>query len=109
MNIEENAENYIPNEEEKIETETQDIPVKENKFLKILLSQTGEGTITSYENHPMNFKNNTSISQILRGFTGMLGNLNFALIDIFLGSMSFFKDRNSNYVEIEEEEKNVWF
>jgi hypothetical protein len=109
MNIEENAENYIPKDEELNNMEIpQEEPKKENKILKFLLSPTGEGTIPSYINHPLNFKNDNNISQIIRGLTGMLGNLNFALLDIVLGGMSFFKDRNkSSYVEMEESKDNV--
>lgn len=111
MNIEENAENYIPDQEDEvnpnIKEDQQQKP--QNNILQILFSQTGEGTIESYNNHPMNIKNDKSISQILRGFTGILGNLNFALIDILLGGFSFFKDKNnnSNIIDIKESEQNV--
>jgi hypothetical protein len=113
MNIESNAENYIPKDQgedimqednyDKVKEEDKEKPV--NRIIKMIFSQTGEGSISSYNDHPMNFKSDDSISQILRGMTGILGNLNFALIDIFLGSMSFFKNRNNVSVVIEEEEK----
>ena len=74
------------------------------KILKLLLSQTGEGTIESYVNHPINFKSDKNIAQILRGFTGIIGNLNFALLDIIIGGISFFKDRNSEVIYVNSED-----
>jgi hypothetical protein len=60
-------------------------------LLSILKSPTGQGTIDSYNDHPLNFKNNHFLSQILRGLSGIIGTLDFAVIDIILGTIGFFK------------------
>jgi len=54
-------------------------------FLEILKTETGEGEINFYKEHPLNFNKSDSISQILRGATGFFGKLNLAIIDIMLG------------------------
>lgn len=115
MDIQETAENYIPSDE-KIEEENtinqgENVGSK-NKILDIILSQTGSGNIESYSNHPLNIKSDKNISQLLRGLTGILGCLNFALIDILLGSMGFIKDRNSTIIykdlePVKEVDQNV--
>jgi hypothetical protein len=101
MNIEENAENYIPNDEnsgENINNENGypnegNEQKKESNFWSMLKAQTGEGSIKSYSNHPLNMKNNDYVGQIIRGLTGMLGTLNFAILDILLGSFGFIKEK----------------
>jgi len=99
MGINDKAEDYI-NMEEDIEFEK---PIngndeeqvneqpKSNKILDMLKSKTGEGSLDQYTDHPLNFKNNHYLSQILRGLTGMIGSLDFALIDIIVGTIGFFK------------------
>lgn len=104
MNIEESASNYVPTEEttENIEQENKGInEVKEDKgnwLINMLKSETGEGTIQSYNNHPLNIKSNNYVSQIIRGMTGMLGSLNFAILDIILGGLGFAKETKENDV-----------
>jgi hypothetical protein len=101
MNIDQSADNYIP-EEEIPKTENnmengypnQGNEIHQNKLWDMITSETGEGSINSYTNHPLNKDNNKNISQIIRGFTGMLGKLNYSLLDILLGSMGFIKDKN---------------
>ncbi|MGA3282468.1 MAG: hypothetical protein ABSD50_15980 [Smithella sp.] len=97
MNIEENASNYIPKEEENtISPEQNENPInvkKSNSIFNMLKSETGEGTIQSYNNHPLNAKNNNSISQIIRGLTGILGSLNFGILDIILGCLGYAKEK----------------
>lgn len=104
MNIEESASNYIPNNEIKSDelsrengypNEGSEQP-KQNSFWSMLKSETGEGSIQSYSNHPLNLKSNDYVSQIIRGLTGMIGSLNFAIIDIFLGGFGLFKEKRDH-------------
>lgn len=62
-------------------------------FLK---APTGSGSIDSYIEHPMNFNNSKSLAQVIRGFTGMLGSLDLAIIDIVIGGLNFAKERKPN-------------
>jgi hypothetical protein len=117
MIIEESASNYIPNDEVKIgepiidngyTNEGNEIK-KENWFVTMIKSQTGEGSISSYDNHPLNIKNNDNIAQIIRGLTGMLGSLNFAILDIILGSLGFVKEKkdNENNYSIPDQKESI--
>jgi len=100
MKLEENASNYIPKDEEignNPESTENTINVKKgNSILNMLKSETGEGTIDSYKNHPLNGKNNNSISQIIRGLTGILGSLNFGILDVILGCLGYVKEKKDN-------------
>jgi hypothetical protein len=109
----EKAENYINEEEgQDFETLAKEVPnekeqPKSNKLFDILKSKTGNGTIESYQDHPLNFNNNKYIGQILRGLTGILGALDLAIIDIGMGILGLFKDRNNVSRETLEEEEDV--
>lgn len=104
MIAEEKAENYIHDESsEDFEQQCKNIPnqnisecstPKISKFMDILKTKTGDGNISDYEGHPLNFNNNKYIGQILRGLTGILGALDLAIIDIGMGILGLFKDRN---------------
>lgn len=60
-----------------------------------LTAPTGEGIIEDYLNHPLNFDNKKSTARILRGFSGMFGELNKALFDIALGVIEkVWKEKN---------------
>jgi len=94
----EKAENYIHDEdsldfENPINEEIKE-KTKASNFLDILKTKTGEGTIADYQEHPLNFNNNKYLGQILRGLTGILGALDLAIIDIGMGVLGLFKDRN---------------
>ncbi|MCT4564153.1 MAG: hypothetical protein N4A68_07500 [Maledivibacter sp.] len=62
-------------------------------FLK---AETGEGEIEEYLGHPLNFNNSVAVGRILRGLTGILGNLRLAVIDIGFGIAEFAKERRGN-------------
>jgi hypothetical protein len=118
MIIEETASNYIPNEEPSEyntgENNTNGYSNEGNEqkseswIMRMLKSETGEGTIQSYSNHPLNTKNNDYVGQILRGLTGMMGSLNFAILDIILGCFGLSKERNdiTNYTVSSENTTN---
>jgi hypothetical protein len=119
MKLEESANNYIPNEdkeENNINNESgfnndENEQKSSNSIINMLKAQTGEGSIQSYSNHPLNMNNNNYVGQIIRGLTGMLGSLNFAILDILLGSFGFIKEKKEtvNYtIEDEDIKKPSW-
>lgn len=72
----------------------QDIPQLEGEVqqrkgidFSFLSAPTGDGAIEDYLDHPMNFNNSKGVARIIRGFTGMFGSLNYALVDIVLGAL----------------------
>jgi hypothetical protein len=48
-------------------------------------AQTGAGDLSEYKNHPLNWNQSKPVARIIRGFTGLLGELNFAVVDILIG------------------------
>lgn len=61
--------------------------------LSFLAARTGEGSVDEYINHPLNFDNRASTARILRGCTGLCGQLDYALIDIALGVIEKIKEK----------------
>ncbi|MFV0516770.1 MAG: hypothetical protein ACK5MV_05185 [Aminipila sp.] len=60
--------------------------------IDFILAETGEGNIENYIQHPLNFKSSKGIAQMLRGFTGICGSLNYAIIDITLGAFEIMRE-----------------
>lgn len=60
-----------------------------NEILSKLTVQTGEGSVEEYMDKPLNFGKNEgqkrALARILRGLTGFLGSLDFAIIDVAIG------------------------
>lgn len=54
-------------------------------FQKLMTARTGEGTVEDYLHSPLNFNNSLAVARIVRGLTGLLGNLDLAIIDIAIG------------------------
>jgi hypothetical protein len=71
-------------------------PKQGNKIIDILKSKTGQGSIDSYLDHPLNYNNSKSVGQILRGLTGFCGQLDLAIIDLAMGLISLFKGKATN-------------
>ncbi|MBE6033879.1 MAG: hypothetical protein E7222_04180 [Clostridiales bacterium] len=65
--------------------------------IDFILAETGEGSIEDYINHPLNFKGSKGIAQMLRGFTGICGTLNYAIIDITLGAFETMKEGKAEH------------
>jgi hypothetical protein len=61
-----------------------------------LRTPTGEGSIEEYINHPLNFNRSEGMAKVLRGFTGLVGDLKLAVIDIALGVLQMWRGRNVN-------------
>lgn len=71
--------------------------------LSIITAKTGDGSIEDYENHPLNFKGSRGMAQMIRGFTGIAGELDYAIIDIALGAFQYAKEgKASNVVDQEQ-------
>jgi len=62
-------------------------------FEKVLKADTGEGSIESYIEHPLNFSKSEGLAQVLRGITGIFGNLELALIDVLMGFLKMSKEK----------------
>lgn len=62
-------------------------------FLK---APTGDGAVEDYMDEPLNFDKSKSTARILRGFTGLLGALNLAIIDIVIGMLEKVKERKQS-------------
>lgn len=74
--------------------ESQEQPSKANEmFSRMMTAETGAGSIGDYLEHPMNFNKSHGLAQILRGLTGIIGNLNLAIIDVVMGALRFSKER----------------
>jgi hypothetical protein len=65
-------------------------------FLK---AKTGEGSIDHYLDHPMNFNESRAVARMLRGASGLIGELDLAVIDIAVGAMDFMRGRRSHGVD----------
>lgn len=83
------------NDTETVESfEVPEQPSKANEmFTRVMTAETGTGSIGDYLEHPMNFNKSHGLAQILRGLTGMIGNLNLAIIDVVMGALRFSKER----------------
>lgn len=60
-----------------------------------LLKKTGPGTVEVYLDHPMNPKRSKGLARVLRGCTGIAGDLDLAIIDIALGGMEILMERKA--------------
>lgn len=60
-----------------------------------LRAKTGPGPIEDYVDHPMNPRGSKGIAQILRGVTGIAGDLDLAVLDIALGTIEVMKERKN--------------
>lgn len=63
--------------------------------LGFLTTKTGEGSIDYYIDHPLNFNKGKGMAQVIRGFTGLFGALDLAVIDILVGMLQFSKEKKA--------------
>lgn len=69
-------------------------PSKMNEMMsRLLTAETGPGPISQYIDHPLNFSQSNGMAQIIRGLSGIIDNLNLAIIDILVGGLRFSKER----------------
>lgn len=64
-----------------------------------LLSSTGPGPIENYLDHPFNSHSSKGTARILRGLTGMMGNLDYAIVDILMGSVEVYQEGHKGRVK----------
>lgn len=71
------------------------IPEKEKVSFDMgfLTTKTGEGSIADYQDHPLNYNKSKGMAQIIRGFTGLFGALDLAIIDILVGALQISKEK----------------
>ena len=53
--------------------------------LEILKKPTGKGQVEDYLDHPLNVNRSYGLGQAIRGLSGLLGSLDYAVVDIVLG------------------------
>ena len=58
-----------------------------------LRTPTGAGSIEEYIDHPLNADSSRGVAQMLRGFTGIAGDLKLAILDIALGFINVLKEK----------------
>jgi hypothetical protein len=104
MNEDSKASDFIQNEEQPINNiEHENVTFSGQKSIfDILRTKTGTGSIDSYIDSPLNFNKSEGLAQILRGFTGFLGALDYAILDIILGGLKFYKGFNEPSKVVEE-------
>jgi hypothetical protein len=74
-----------------------DSPVDRGRFdFSFLKAQTGEGSIESYLQSPLNFNESRAVARILRGLQGMVGNMDYAIVDISVGILDYMRGRRGN-------------
>ena len=78
-----------PEAPEEVVEEQSDGFVFDFSFLK---AKTGAGSVESYLDHPFNFTKSRGIAQMLRGFTGLLGALDLAVVDIGIGAVNVVRE-----------------
>lgn len=64
-------------------------------FFAWLKTPTGPGTVENYIVHPLNVKSSRGVAQMLRGFTGLFGALDLAVIDIALGGLAVVQEKRT--------------
>ena len=58
-----------------------------------LTAKTGDGPISAYIDNPLNFSASPGLAQVIRGLSGMFGAMDYAIIDVVMGSMRWAKER----------------
>lgn len=84
-------------EQEELEQETRPTPTESERrspgWLEWLRSEPGPGDVESYRQHPLNWDGSYEVGQVLRGLTGLLGNLRLAVVDILVGGLRLLSRR----------------
>jgi hypothetical protein len=66
--------------------------------LSFLTAKTGEGSVEEYVDHPLNWNGSRAAAQIIRGFTGLFGSLEYALVDIAIGAFRLKKGQKAGVI-----------
>jgi len=62
-------------------------------IFNIFKAKSVDKSIEEYDNHTLNFDKKRSTGRIIRGLEGLLGALNFAIIDIIMGFVEKSKEK----------------
>jgi hypothetical protein len=65
-------------------------PARPSWWDRLITAETGEGPISSYRNHPINFTGDDGGARLARGLTGLFENLNLAVVDLVVGAVQVF-------------------
>lgn len=76
-----------------IETEKQQFSFQIPNFLKAPAISV---PIEEYQNHTLNFDKKKSTGRIIRGLEGLLGALNYAIIDLIMGIVEKTKEKGGS-------------
>lgn len=68
------------------QVETKEVEDSSKSITDVILAKSPEHSLDHYQDHPVDFDGEESTWRILRGLEGMLGSLNYALVDIAIGS-----------------------
>ena len=52
---------------------------------RVLTARSPDKPIEAYRQHPWNWDGSEPVGRLIRGMTGILGNLDFAIADVFIG------------------------
>lgn len=75
------------------EQQPEQAPARRFEIPEWVKAQTGPGDVEDYITHPLNFGKSRGVAQILRGLTGIVGELRYALLDIVMGAGHWAKER----------------
>jgi hypothetical protein len=62
-------------------------PPRPSWWDRLITAETGEGPISNYRNHPINFTGDDGGARLARGLTGLFENLNLAIVDLLVGAV----------------------
>lgn len=62
-------------------------------WVEWLKSEPGPGEVESYLSHPLNWDGSLPVARLLRGLTGLAGNLRLAIVDLVVGSLQLVSRR----------------
>jgi hypothetical protein len=105
MNEDSKAEDIIIDEEIIAEENNPKITSSpERSFFDILKTKTGEGSIESYMENPLNLNHSQGLAQILRGLTGFVGALDLAILDLIIGGFKIYTDYKKPQIKVVSED-----
>lgn len=64
---------------------------------------TGPGSVDTYIDHPFNINESKGTARIIRGLTGIAGDLNYAIVDIALGAVEVYQEGHKKKEVIKNE------
>lgn len=97
MTTVDDAAGIVPEEVKKQEENEKLMAAEEERSFQAggidFLAETGPGPVSDYIDVPLNFLRSEGLAQVLRGLTGFLGSLNYAIVDVLVGSYRLFKEK----------------